>query len=191
MSICCACFTGTNRAGDQGIRLLDAVAERLRRSMSRLGSRWQALGSDVLRMASQELRNNSVDCGLSHGDFTPWNTRMRDGQLLVFDWETAELNAPCLWDKFHFLTQTRSLLRKGARIPAEMTSENHALYLLYLLDSAAKLEAEHTESNGVAYREAELLRQLRLRSQLHRTAKAIPTAISAGCRFRRVWSSDF
>ena len=44
-----------------------------------------------------------------------------------------------------------------------MTFENHALYLLYLLDSAAKLAAEHTESNGVAYREAELLRQLRLK----------------------------
>lgn len=166
-----------------GHSLVDAVAERLRRSMSRLGSRWQDLGSDVLRMASEELRNCSADCSLSHGDFTPWNTRLRNGQLSVFDWETAEPNAPCLWDKFHFLTQTRSLLRKGARIPAEMTFENHALYLLYLLDSAAKLAAEHTESNGVAYREAELLRQLRLRSQLRRTPQAIPIAISTGVDF--------
>ena len=166
-----------------GYPLVEAVAERFRRSISRLGSRWQALGNDVLRMASQELSNSSVDCGLSHGDFTPWNTRLRDEQLLVFDWETAELNAPCLWDKFHFLTQTRSLLSKGARIPAEMTSEHHALYLLYLLDSAAKLAAEHTESNGVAYREVELFKQLRLRSQLHWMPQATPIAIVADTDF--------
>jgi hypothetical protein len=162
-----------------GYSIVEAVAERFRRSISGLGNRWRALGSDVLRMASQEIRNSSVDCGLSHGDFTPWNTRLHNGQLSVFDWEAAEMNAPCLWDKFHFLTQARSLLRKGAGIPVEMTCEQHASYLLYLLDSATKLAVEETESNGVAYREAELLKQLQLGSQLDSTPRTIPAGIGA------------
>ena len=164
-----------------GYDIVEEVADRLWRSVFRMGTRWAVLGKDVLRIASQQLRNASINCGLSHGDFTPWNTHLHNGRLSVFDWEASEMNAPHLWDKFHFLTQTRSLLRKGcsAGTPLDMTAEDHASYLLYLLDSAAKLAAEGTESNGVAHREEELLKQLRLASQLNPTLKAIPIGIGA------------
>ena len=36
------------------------------------------------------FRNLKLRCGISHGDFTPWNTLVSDRRLFVFDWESAE-----------------------------------------------------------------------------------------------------
>lgn len=52
-----------------------------------------------------------LDAGLSHGDFTPWNTFMANGRLYVFDWEYAEQARPAGNDIIHFVLnqpQTRS-----------------------------------------------------------------------------------
>ena len=54
----------------------------------------------------------ALNAGLSHGDFTPWNTFMADGRLYVFDWEYAEQARPVSSDIIHFVLnqpQTRSL----------------------------------------------------------------------------------
>ncbi len=47
----------------------------------------------------------SVPCGLGHRDFAPWNTRVRDSRLIVFDWEYADSATPAGWDLFHFLVE--------------------------------------------------------------------------------------
>ena len=152
-----------------GHSVVQDVAERFRQNMSRLG---RPMADSRRRCSSHGVTRTPQQFGrlwpepwrlhaLEHpaGKWTPFSLRLGSGRV----------ECPCLWDKLHFLTQTRSLLRKGAGIPLEMTSERHALYLLYLLDSAAKLAADETESNGVAYRESELLKHLRLRSQSNST----------------------
>jgi len=47
---------------------------------------------------------------LSHGDFAPWNTFVRDGRLFLYDWEYSRPDAPAGWDLFHFIFQTNVLL---------------------------------------------------------------------------------
>lgn len=39
---------------------------------------------------------------LAHGDFAPWNVRVRDGRLFAFDWEYAQALANPLHDFLHF-----------------------------------------------------------------------------------------
>lgn len=65
-----------------------------------------------------------LDAGLSHGDFTPWNTFMADGRLYVFDWEYAEQARPTSNDIIHFVLnqpQTRCLPVR-AKIETAMAS---------------------------------------------------------------------
>jgi hypothetical protein len=49
---------------------------------------------------------------LSHGDFTPWNTRSLKQHLFLFDWEYSVAEHPPGYDLFHFAVQTGRLLRK-------------------------------------------------------------------------------
>ncbi|HRV83181.1 MAG TPA: hypothetical protein P5218_17245, partial [Planctomycetota bacterium] len=58
----------------------------------------------------------SIPCTQSHGDFTPWNTRLHDGRLMAFDWEFYSPARPALFDIFHYLLQTAVLLQQ---VPAE------------------------------------------------------------------------
>ena len=48
----------------------------------------------------------------SHGDFTPWNTSIKDGKLYIFDWEYATYDDPPLMDLFHFYIQPAVLVKK-------------------------------------------------------------------------------
>lgn len=58
-----------------------------------------------------------------HGDFVPWNlARDADGQLWVFDWETAEADVPAGLDALHWYAHSQ-----GAPDPAKLvTSINRA-----------------------------------------------------------------
>jgi hypothetical protein len=49
---------------------------------------------------------------LSHGDFTPWNTRSLKQHLFLFDWEYSAAERPPGYDLFHFAVQTGLLLRQ-------------------------------------------------------------------------------
>lgn len=48
----------------------------------------------------------TIEVGLAHGDFTPWNSFMQDGALYVFDWEYAHRNYPVGFDYVHFTLST-------------------------------------------------------------------------------------
>ncbi len=139
-----------------GHALVREVAARWRKAESLLDSRLRSLGEDVLTRASQELDGIMVPCGIMHGDFAPWNTRVENGHLYVFDWESAAWDAPVSWDIFHFHVQVASLLNKKRRrdLPLGHIPGGGACFLLYLLSSLSQLLEEKVSGHhaGVDYR---------------------------------------
>ena len=115
-----------------------------------------------MKIALRELRGSRVACGLHHGDFAPWNTRVDRGNLSVFDWESAECAAPTLWDQFHFLSQAECVLKErvGQQNTPDIRTANRALYLLYLLNSTAQAAQEGARQFAIDYREKQIVRQL-------------------------------
>jgi len=65
-----------------------------------------------LALKNLEFINTSdqVLCSLSHGDFTPWNMYICKEKVYAFDWELASTNKPVLFDLFHFIFQSKTLL---------------------------------------------------------------------------------
>ena len=145
-----------------GRQLVRSVGDGLKEVLARLGGEWRELAGDALAVAGRELENCEVRCGLSHGDFAPWNTRASGENLYLFDWERASWEAPLLWDRFHFLTQTRSLLRCGIGPEGfeDFTPDKRALYILYLLSSVSQLVDDQAKASDIAFRKQELQRQL-------------------------------
>jgi len=116
----------------------------------------------ALNAADRLLDGESVPCGLTHGDFAPWNTKIHNGKLLVFDWESASSGWPTAWDAFHFRVQTACLIERPtdevplntAAPPLEM-----GLFLLYLVRSAIQLLREGVPSAHPAIRQRKLWMQ--------------------------------
>src|SRR6202022_1757409 len=74
---------GSERLGQE---LVDEVALRWRKAELHLPAEWRELGEKALERATRELGGQMISCGLSHGDFAPWNTRKDNGRLFVLDW---------------------------------------------------------------------------------------------------------
>lgn len=51
------------------------------------------------------LSKQRMEYSFHHGDFTPWNTYVEQGQLYAFDLEYAKHTYPPFLDYFHFFTQ--------------------------------------------------------------------------------------
>lgn len=133
--------------------IVDRVGERWRRSKSRFGTRWISLADATLGYASRHLDSRNVECGPSHGDFAPWNTRTHAGKLTVFDWESGALEIPTVWDQFHFLTQVELFLRKKAiGVEQDMRNAHTALFCLYALETAAIFKDEGAAETAVDHR---------------------------------------
>jgi hypothetical protein len=128
---------GVHPAQKPGEALLKEVAARWQKAEPSLNSAWRALGQAALTKAEQELKGTMIPCGIMHGDFAPWNTRVGDGRLYAFDWESAAWDAPILWDIFHFHVQIGSLLNKNSERVSSLSqlSGERASFLLYLLAS--------------------------------------------------------
>jgi hypothetical protein len=143
-----------------GLRVVEDAGQRWGRISGRMGNKWQEAGREALRIAARELQGLEIICGIAHGDFAPWNMRMGDGNLRLFDWESASWNTPLLWDKFHFMTQTECLLktRHGRESAADDRVKNRSQYLLYLLDSAGQYWDEGARGAVIRYREQQLSR---------------------------------
>jgi hypothetical protein len=106
---------------------------------------WKILGESALECAYIHL-TDEISCGLTHGDFAPWNTRRFDNHLYVFDWESMSDRNPIIWDQFHFKAQVYSLLKNAgsprqvfALGPGLPDAQTLGLLLLYLLRSSASL----------------------------------------------------
>lgn len=59
---------------------------------------WQDVIAEIERMTARCVLPNLM----IHGDFAPWNLRMINDDLFVFDWEYAETNGNPLQDFLHF-----------------------------------------------------------------------------------------
>jgi hypothetical protein len=154
-----------------GRSLVQRIGRRWDTVASRMTTTWQRIGREALRIASRELETAQIACGVQHGDFAPWNTRVRPKGLIVFDWESAGWEAPVLWDKFHFLAQTECLLNLHYKQSdaSDIRDANRALYLLYLLNSVAQLKDEETAAFTFQYREQQLRKHI---SEIARSAVA-------------------
>jgi len=65
-----------------------------------------------LNYIDEALGDKEITFALSHGDFAPWNMIWNDKQVFLYDWESANLEAPAGIDLVHFLFQTGFLLKK-------------------------------------------------------------------------------
>jgi hypothetical protein len=143
-----------------GPSLVLEVGEKWDMAASHLSSQGQSLGKRALSIASRELDATIVTCSIHHGDFTPWNSRLSEGSLGLFDWESAASNQPILWDQFHFLAQTESLLSKKYPEAIDVRKSNRSLYLLYLLHSTASFAAENANPAVIEYRQKQMLENM-------------------------------
>jgi hypothetical protein len=132
-----------------GEKVINTVATRWRRTSRYLDREWEEIGDEVLRRAACNLQGRTLRCGVMHGDFAPWNTRVHQNNLLLFDWESADWQAPNAWDKFHFQVRSSYYLNKHKRlqIPVGDASEESS-FLLYGLSSVCQL-LEEENSQGI------------------------------------------
>lgn len=118
---------------------------RFDRLLPLLDKTWsQRLNSSIhLLEAQADLR---LPVGLSHGDFTPWNTFMVKDRLYAFDWEYAEDARPLSNDLIHFILNEPRIRSQpaSAKVEAVMFALSQtwtsfqqgtapALLILYLL----------------------------------------------------------
>jgi len=163
-----------HRVNKPGLQVVNEVGMRWNEVAWRCDGRDQQLGAAALSEARRELEGVTVPCGLAHGDFSPWNTRVREGRLSVFDWESSEWEAPLGWDAFHFSVQAASRLKKRWRATFDLAAAPGArgLFLLYLLASLGKTLDEQADFKGIEYRRGVLVDELslsRARGQLGTT----------------------
>jgi hypothetical protein len=151
-----------------GSALAEEISNHWQQTKPLMDAELYELGERALERARRDLATAMILCGISHGDFTPWNTRVkRNGQLFVFDWERARWDKPILWDVFHFHAQVASLLSNGKGLSAPLTrsSIEGASLLLYLLSSACLLFEEQCKGTAeIEYRQRAILQALSQRT---------------------------
>jgi hypothetical protein len=67
--------------------------------------RIEAAGADLGPAAAAvaaEAGDRTLAFGRSHGDWTPWNMRLLDGRLVVWDWERSRDSVPVGIDALHY-----------------------------------------------------------------------------------------
>ena len=139
------------------------MATRWRKGDLLLDADLREFGERALERAHRELDAVTIPCGIMHGDFVPWNTRLDNGRLFAFDWESAAWDVPLLWDAFHFHVQLADLLKRktGKRFLLHRSRNNKGCSLLYLLNSIFRvLEEAGIDHPGIVYRKRILLREL-------------------------------
>jgi hypothetical protein len=154
-----------HRVERSGPALVKEVAARWRKAAPLLELQWREMGERALVRASRALQGAMIPCGIMHGDLVPWNTRVENGGLFVFDWESAAWELPALWDVFHFHVQVASLLnrRNGYDLAPAPTTVKGALFLLYVLASlSAYIEGRAPRGHQVVeYRKRLLAKMLK------------------------------
>ena len=142
-----------HRVEKPGKTLIHKVAKNWEKVSVMLGAKWNGLAREVLVHATRTIGDKILPFGVMHGDFAPWNTRVSEKELLLFDWESAEWEAPTTWDISHFEVQTASssLRIKGGHQTVEDPSGG-AFFMLYLLNSVCQFIQEGNDE-AVRYRE--------------------------------------
>ena len=143
------------RAVRSGEELAAMTGERWRKLARDADGDWVEAGERALEYAGGRLASAVVSCGISHGDFAPWNLRLQGNSLRVFDWENANWNAPAHWDWFHFQVQVRANLGRGFQTPLLrcFPESLQPLFTLYLLNSLCDGHDEGMAEKGLRYRQ--------------------------------------
>ncbi len=85
----------------------------LKKSISSYPLSYKQLLIDGLLKIEKKYSDTVIDFSISHGDFAPWNMLWNsDNKCLLFDWESALLEAPIGIDFVHYLFQISFLLKK-------------------------------------------------------------------------------
>lgn len=138
--------------GVPGEKIVQDLEGRWTSSLVNLPGEWDSLGREVFRSVCAALEGSRLRCGVIHGDFAPWNTRLHNGQLLCFDWESAVWAAPSMWDVFHFKIQSATLSRrKNVSMPKSSLSDESVL-LLYLLKMVLQFQQEGNHAAILYYK---------------------------------------
>lgn len=95
-------------------RRIDRLCLTVDAQMQRL---WQQTLMDMEDIAGRMVLPNLI----VHGDFAPWNMRLIERRLFVFDWEYAEAHGNPLQDFLHFHLIQHALRRREIT-PADMAS---------------------------------------------------------------------
>lgn len=158
-------FLGTlgsvHRVERPGQALIDKVGANWEKVAPMLGAPWQELGCEVLARATRAIGDKMLPFVVTHGDFAPWNTRVGPTkELLLFDWESADWEAPTTWDAAHFEVLTASSsLRKTREYQVADVPSGGATFMLYLLNSVYQYVQEGNHE-AVRFRRELLIRQL-------------------------------
>jgi len=67
---------------------------------------------DRVRKDISNIANTSWPLTAAHGDFSPWNIRVINGRLAIYDWEYFLNLAPAGWDVMRFIFVVEHLLRR-------------------------------------------------------------------------------
>lgn len=89
-------------------------------------ARWYQRCHRAMTMLTDGIGDTAVSTSRAHGDFAPWNTRLSNKRLFVFDWESSDDRHFTNYDYYHFQFMT-SLLLRGRIEPADLRSwQRHA-----------------------------------------------------------------
>jgi len=122
----------TTRAFTSGHAVFLAALGRVRREvmnfaaspcLGRLESDAAGLGPEAMATERAMLRAALHDCRvllgdwagpfvIAHGDFVPWNIRVRGERIFVFDWEQARAGSNPLYDALNFRVMQRAVCRR-------------------------------------------------------------------------------
>ena len=147
-----------------GLAVVEEVAQQWSSTKDRQDSILRSLGNGAVARARRELAGKKIRCGIVHGDFAPWNARVNNGQLYVFDWESATPQSPVVWDIYHFHTQVSALLNKKyyKRLTLDRRKGDRALFVLYLLKSISEClkDGSPTDQRGLVFKRKLLAEEL-------------------------------
>lgn len=153
--------------------VVETVGAKWEKAVRHLGTAWAELGQEVLRSATSDLPGKALTCGVMHGDFTPWNTRVQQEELFLFDWESGCWEAPVLWDMFHFQVQTSFFFGTAKELCAcKRDASERISFMLFSLSSVSQF-LEERNYDAIGYYKKFLI------AALHRKPEGVETPASA------------
>jgi hypothetical protein len=157
----------------RGVVIVNEVRTRWDKTASAANALLRTSADRALRLAARGLAGEMLECGLSHGDFVPWNLSALNGRLFAFDWEAARFGVPCAWDYFHYQVQSEVVLGKPLSHFPALSAVDLASFLLFLVDSIRQSLEE--DNHGSAARDIRIKRRI-LTREMRKAEKTLRVA---------------
>ena len=88
------------------------MLEKLKKNIKNLDVKDKTLIQKVINFVENKNKNKNIEFGIYHGDFTPWNMFIENGDLFVFDFEYFKNFYPPYLDSYHFFSQVKIHVEK-------------------------------------------------------------------------------